>query len=422
MMAGPVASSPALRLLLLAPFPPRLDAVHGGGRTVARLMEGLASRHRIALLYLRAADEPAGDPRLGEWCEVVGEIARPGPGSGRVRRGWERLGTGIKLLAGKPVWISKWAVPAYAARLRTLAREWQPDIVQLEFAVMGQYLPALSGCRAPRVLTVHDPAAAAARDQCRAATGVARALHALEVRSWERYERTIIQSVDTAVVFTDQDRRAIEQLAAVTPVTRIPLGHTVPKQALDPVGVAPPGLVFIGNFMHPPNLDAAERLARAILPRVRAGCPDAVLHIIGDRPPPHLCHMADDHLVVTGRVPDVTPYLDRAAVVAVPLRQGGGMRVKVMEALALGKAVVASPRAVQGLDVRDGHDVLIAETDEEFAEAILQLLRDPDRRAALAARARARALEQPGWNDAVAAYDALYGRLPHRARSAAVSG
>ena len=110
-------------------------------------------------------------------------------------------------------------------------------------------------------------------------------------------------------------------------------------------------------------------------------------------------------------MPSVEPWLNRAAVVVAPLRLGGGMRVKVVEALAAGKAVVATPLAVEGLAVTDGGEVALARTDEEIAEAVAGLIGDPARRAALAARAHAWARAHLGWERCVTAYEALYDRL-----------
>ena len=110
-------------------------------------------------------------------------------------------------------------------------------------------------------------------------------------------------------------------------------------------------------------------------------------------------------------MPDVTPYLDRASLVVAPLRRGGGMRVKVLEALAAGKALVASPLAVEGLDVTDGEHCVLADGDQEYVDAMERLLLDPDRRAALAVSARRWALANLGWERSVAAFEDLYHRL-----------
>jgi glycosyltransferase involved in cell wall biosynthesis len=149
----------------------------------------------------------------------------------------------------------------------------------------------------------------------------------------------------------------------------------------------------------------------AIFPRVQTHFPELSLHIVGDQPLSQIRQMANENIIVTGRVPDVTPYLDHASLVVVPLRLGGGMRVKVLEALAAGKAVIASPLAVEGLDLVDGEHVLLAETDQQFCNAIVHLLADPEGRSSLATRARAWASANLGWEKSISAYEALYEEL-----------
>jgi glycosyltransferase involved in cell wall biosynthesis len=119
-----------------------------------------------------------------------------------------------------------------------------------------------------------------------------------------------------------------------------------------------------------------------------------------------------ERVAVCGRVPDVTPYLDAATVVAAPLRQGGGMRVKVLEALAAGKAVVATPLAVEGLDLAPGREALVAHDAAAFADAVALLVQEPARRARIAGTARAWAAAHLGWERSAAAYEALYDHLP----------
>lgn len=396
------------RLLFLLPSSPRLDATHGGARSAAQFLRALAPRHRVAVLHLRAPDEPPADPLVREACAVVEEVARPAPPPSRIGRWRHRARLLAGQLRGRPIWATDWAVPRFAERARALARAWAPDVVQVEHHVMGQYLRALAGCAAPRILTEHEPGTASARDHWRAERGVARGVRGLDLLAWQSFEWAILRDVQAVVVLTERDRRALAPLAGETPVVRIPVGVCVPPRPLDPLGREPPSVVFVGNFAHPPNVDAARRLATAIMPRVRKRCPDALLLLVGDEPPAGICELADGHTVVTGRVLDVTPYLDRAGVVAAPLRMGGGMRVKVLDALAAGKALVASPLAVSGLDVRDGREFLRAETDWELVEAIASLLDDPARRADLANRARAWSIRNLGWDTTMAAYERLY--------------
>jgi glycosyltransferase involved in cell wall biosynthesis len=135
------------------------------------------------------------------------------------------------------------------------------------------------------------------------------------------------------------------------------------------------------------------------------------VELVGRAPPPAVEALAGEGVVVTGEVPSVTQYLDRANVVVAPLAIGGGIRVKTIEALGFGKAVVATPLAAAGLPVADGEHVRLAETDDELARAILDLLADAEGRAALGRRARTWAVEHAGWEAAVDAYERLYRSL-----------
>jgi glycosyltransferase involved in cell wall biosynthesis len=221
----------------------------------------------------------------------------------------------------------------------------------------------------------------------------------------------VVHGVHAVVVFTEADQAAIERLKPDARIVRIPLGTDIPDEPLDPTGSLPPSLLFVGNFQHPPNVAAALRLVRSIFPKVQARYPDLHLYLVGEQPPAELGSTATQTTHITGRVPDPTPYLDRAAVFVVPVQSGGGMRVKVLEALAAGKAIVATPRAVEGLSVVHGDQLYLAETDDGFVRAIVELLDAPERRRRLASRARAWACAHLGWDASVAEYEALYSRL-----------
>jgi glycosyltransferase involved in cell wall biosynthesis len=343
-------------------------------------------------------------------CDVVREVAHTHARGMRQRVRQVRVA--LSVLAGRPAWVSWWAVPEYGRCVRELAASWQPDLVQLEFHLMGQYLMDLRDCPAPRLLVEHEPGAPAAEKKRLAARGPARrAAATLDARAWRRYEPMILRQVQAAVVFTERDRAELAPLAGATPLIRIPLGTALPREPLDPLGVQPPTVVFVGSFAHQPNADAAHRLVVDILPRVRAVRPEVRLVLVGSNPPADLRRHADDHVEITGSVPDVTPYLDRASLVAVPLRLGGGMRVKVIEALAAGKAVVGSRLAVEGLDIRDGEEIALAESDEDFSRQILSLLADSESRQRLAAAAWAWASNHPLWSEIAGAYERVYDRL-----------
>jgi glycosyltransferase involved in cell wall biosynthesis len=401
-----VGSSDPLRILFIAPFPPRLDATHGGGRAAAELLVQLAGRHRVALQYLRGGDEPSVDVEVRQACDEVREIARP-PERGPFHS--FRLTAG--LLRGMPMWAAGWRVASFGAALRDFAGTWKPDVAHFEYHIMGQYLRTLPPGTVLRILRQAEPGTAAADDRAVARRGLGRAVSGLDRRAWATFETRIMHEAEAVVALTDRDAAALRSLAPRARIECIPLGCTVPSQPLDSVGAQPPRLVFIGNFAHPPNVDAATRLAREIMPRILRARPDAVLYLVGPDVAGRVTRLAGAGIVVAGQVPDVRPYLDAAAVVIAPLRLGGGMRVKVLEALAGGKAMVVSPLAIEGLALSDGEQVVLAETDDEFATRTTALLADADRRASLARHARAWVTAHCGWERVIAAYEALYTSL-----------
>jgi glycosyltransferase involved in cell wall biosynthesis len=413
-MPGSRRSGERRRILVALPYTPRRDARHGGKAFLPLLLR-LAERHRLALVHLRLPGEEPVDAALRERCDLVEsvELADPSAAPHRAVRAVRVL---ARLATGTPVQVGDLASPEYAECLRGVAATWDPDVIQVELEAMAQYLDAVEDSSAPRVLVLHEPARRTADEVWRTTRGLERLVRVLDARAWRVFERRVAGRADAVVVLTEADRDGAVGVTAGRPVHTIPLMVELPPEPLDPLGATPASIVFVAGFRHPPNVDAARRLALRILPLVRARRKDVTLYLVGDRPPAEIRALAGEGVVVTGGVDDVMPYLDRAAVVAAPLLVGGGMRVKVLEALAAGKALVATPRAVAGLALRDGQQALVADADGEFAEALLRVLDDPEERRRLATGARAWAAEHLDPALALAAYERLYDEVLSRPR------
>lgn len=173
-------------------------------------------------------------------------------------------------------------------------------------------------------------------------------------------------------------------------------------------------LLFVGNLTYVPNLEAASLLVQEVLPLVRRRRPDAAVDLVGGAEPGALDQLAAlPGVTIAGQVPDVAPWYNRAGVVVVPLQHGAGTRFKILEAFAHRRPVVATPAAVAGLQVTDGHDVRLSETCVGLARAVTDLLEDPRLGAAIADRA-ARTLERQYVPSAVypALRQAVLGRTP----------
>jgi glycosyltransferase involved in cell wall biosynthesis len=399
------------RILVVAPFPPSRRAAHGGAQVVAELIAGLAAHHDVGLLYLERVGEQPLDPELADACVLVEKVSRPRRSP--LLRVVQRIRLGARLLGGKPRWVVASSVDAFRTRLADVVERFEPEVVQLEFVVMGDYADTLEPHRAKGtrvVLTHHDPRTRATREFTSGLRGIRRLEFQLDARAWSRFERRALAQVDAVVVFTERDREGLLPLTD-TPIVRIRPPQRVPLEPEGAVGTDPPTIVFTGNFEHEPNEDAARHLAGKLFPAVRAEVPEARLQIVGANPSAALRRFDHDAIEVTGFVADVAPYIADAALVVAPIRSGGGLRVKVIDALSAGKAVVGTPRAFEGLDIVDGREAIVADGDEALVAACIRLLRDPDERERLGRNAHAWALANVGSQDSIARFGALYDEL-----------
>lgn len=168
-------------------------------------------------------------------------------------------------------------------------------------------------------------------------------------------------------------------------------------------------MVFTGKMDFRPNIDAMLWFCNEILPRIRAEIPRVHIVIVGQKPAPRVAALGKQQGVeVTGSVPDTRPYITDAAVYVVPLRMGSGTRLKVLEAMAMGKAIVSTARGVEGIDLIPECHALIADIPDAFARAVVALLRDAERRRALGQAARALAEAKYDWRAIVPRFDDVY--------------
>ena len=318
------------------------------------------------------------------------------------------------LLGARPDWVRESWSDKMAEACAQLAAEIQPDVVHFEFHVMAQYIPFVRKAvpEARCIVTEHEPGVVSASARRRESRGIRQRLSSWIRRiAWARYERRTLSQADAVVTFTKKDEEVVRELVCASPteVTCIPLRILPERSGSDrPIESS---LLFVGAFRHPPNVDAALRLATAIFPRIREAKPGTRMYIVGPDPPPRVLSAAGPGIEVTGRVDDVAPYLSGASIFICPLRLGGGMRVKVLEAFAFGKALIASPQAVEGLGLRPGIEFILASDDDEFADRAIELLSNAERREQLGQAAldwASRTQDPAEW---AAQYDALYGRL-----------
>ncbi|MGH7551490.1 MAG: glycosyltransferase, partial [Longimicrobiales bacterium] len=285
------------------------------------------------------------------------------------------------------------------------------DRVQVEDIGMGIYTYPRG---VPAVLTEHEVRAAADEMPGEHRGLLFAAVAREENRRWRRHQKRVWSRFDRIQVFSERDAEAIGRLAPnlrgrvrVNPFgIDIPPIHDATRQDED-------GVVFIGGFRHTPNVDAALWLGRQIMPLLRTQHPTVRLTLVGADPPPEVRALASDHVTVTGRVPAVAPYLDAAAVVVAPVRQGGGVRVKVLQAMAAGKAIVATPLGVSGVaeGTTASQPIAVAGDAETFARETAALLGSKVRRRELGDQARRFVVEHRSWAGYRERLESIYAEL-----------
>jgi glycosyltransferase involved in cell wall biosynthesis len=224
-------------------------------------------------------------------------------------------------------------------------------------------------------------------------------LAAYELEQWPRFP--------ARVTVSERDRQEMLRRCSEGRVVTVPNG--VNTRALRPVAdLGAPGILYSGSLDYQPNLDAVAELCAEIWPRVRRRVPDARLYIVGRSPPPHvLLERWASGATVVANAPDLAPYAARCCVSAVPLRVGGGSRLKILAAMALGLPVVSTTLGREGLELRDGEELLVADDPEAFAEALVRVLRDRPLRSSLARAGRAAVEARHDWQHLLPGFEQL---------------
>lgn len=225
-----------------------------------------------------------------------------------------------------------------------------------------------------------------------------------------RYESWMFTPYARTIVVSEADRDEMLGINPALNVDVIPNGIDLDYFQLQDVPREPAALLFVGNYEYAPNVDAALRLAREFLPQVQAHIPTAKLWLVGNAPTPEMQALASEAIQVTGRVPDVRPYLAQAAAFVCPLRLGAGIKNKALEALAMGCPLVATPLSVDGIAVTHNHDALIVDEAALVPETV-RLLHDSALQQTLAHNGRKLIEAQYSWSRVADLYAALYEKI-----------
>jgi len=308
-------------------------------------------------------------------------------------------------------------VPQFQQRLDQLLRARRFDVVNLEFSFLGHFdlrQAPLGEKRPALVVDSHNIDYDLARQYARDGTSLARRLYAeANWRKLRREELTTYREADGVYLCSAADERRLLSEVPDARTTVIPNAADVEyyqPRSTDPL---PDGrtVVFFGLLSYVPNIDGVLHFTSEIWPRIAEAHPGARCKIIGGRPPPSVQALAGPQIEITGFVPDLRPHLAAAAAVVVPLRLGGGTRLKIVEAMAMGKAIVSTKLGAEGIEAVPGRDIVVEDEPAAFADAVNHLLADPHLAARMGQSARRLAVEQYSWSGAAQALDGFYRQI-----------
>lgn len=389
------------------------------------MLRYLAAQHEVMLVsFVRADDKPEYVEHLRTIAASVHTVP--------IRRSMAHNGRAVLrgVITGLPVVIVRDEMPAMAALLRRLVQQTAFDVVhadQLSMAGWGQRAAeaaAQAGKRPATLLDEHNAIYHLAARMAAESRGLARLAARREAAAFRRYEADMVRRYDALLTVTAEDRSLLLDL--FDPAERAALAEkfTVVPICVDPAQVSPVQhspitvnrsaftIVHLGTMFWPPNVAGVLWFAREVLPLVWGQMPEARFVVVGKNPPAEVQALAaDPRIEVTGYVPDPQPWLAQADAFVVPLHSGGGMRVKILDAWLWGLPVVSTSIGAEGIALRAGEMILLADTAETFAAAVLRLLGDADLNDRLRRAGRAWVEATYAWQVVYSAVNAVYGRL-----------
>jgi sugar transferase (PEP-CTERM/EpsH1 system associated) len=371
----------------------------GGKLRTWHVMRHLAARHDITYLSFEDATQTDADRRgMREVCSRLETVPRSDAPKGTWRF---YAGAAGYIVDQSPYAVAKYRSAAYRVRIEQLLATERYDLVVCDFLPPVVNLPARLAC--PSIVFTHNVEAEIWRRHAeQAANPVTKYLMTQQWQRMLRFEADALARFDLVLAVSEADSETFARLyprSLRTPVHAVQTG--VETDYFTPPAAAPERahMVFTGSMDWLPNEDGMTYFCREILPKIRQAEPGATLSIIGRAPTPAVRKLAEiPGVEVTGRVDDVRPHIARGSVYIVPLRIGGGTRLKIFEAMSMAKAVVSTTIGAEGLPVTNGRDIEIADDPSGFAQAVIRLIRDTDRRRSIETAARQLVVEKYDWS------------------------
>jgi glycosyltransferase involved in cell wall biosynthesis len=398
-----------MKVLLLTqvlPYPP--DS--GPKVKTWNVLKYLAQCHEVTLVSFVRGDQSEHARHLERYCQAVYTVPMK---RGAIRDAWHM---GRSFLTGQPFLMLRDDRKAMRDLIEQLSAERHFDVVHADQLNMGQYAERVSG--AFKVLDTHNALWLLYKRLWETMSpGLRKRLLGRDWRLLKAYEGRLVREFDAVLAVSYEDKAALQEAARQSvDIIVIPIAIDTDEVTVVERDAEPRHILHIGTMYWPPNIDGVLWFAHEVYPLIRQQHPDVRFDIVGARPPQEIVTLGGDRtgINVTGYVADPTLYLQRAALMVVPLRAGGGMRVKILNAMAQGIPIVSTTLGCEGIAVTSGKDILIADAPPEFATAVLSLLDDGDLANQISARGLRTVVKKYDYRTACCTLDDVYARAADR--------
>ena len=392
-----------LRILVLSPGLPH-PPIWGFGIRVNQFLRLLARRHDVTLLTYEEPNEAEKVAAVRALGVAVYTVPRPKSTEAAKRKA--QLASIVSPMSYQRRSLYSRAMQA---KLDELTSRTPFDVIQIESSQLGSYD---FDPRSVLVVDEHNIEYELLYRMYKTERSAIRRLYNwLEFKKFKREEISSWRTVSGCVMTSGREQEIVKALAPATPTIVGANAVDVEFFGPSPQPVKPNALIMTGLMHYRPNIDGAVYFVQEIFPRILAVRPDTVFYIVGAGATDELKRLENANVVVTGTVPDVRPYAHDASVFVVPLRMGGGTRLKVLEGLSMEKPVVSTSVGCEGIDVVHGEHLLIADDPAAFANAVLELMRNRDLAARLGKQGRTLTEDRYKWESVVSRLEAFYDRL-----------
>ncbi len=370
----------------------------GGPIIIYNRIKYFSKNHLVSLVSFFKDEEKKYIPTVERFCHDLRLVPSPKKRS-PLKASWDYFTSSIPYY-----FLRVHGSPQMAKTIADMVHTDRYDFVIAEYSVMGQFLhrnPILPPVR--RIISVHECYYLARRKAYyHNRIGFEKLKEAINLKGLKKYEFDMYRDADKILTLTPQGKQELLDICPELDIAVVPHGVDVDDFSFSEFKEEEKNIVFVGNYLHYPNVDAVLFFHSEIWPRLKSRLPDVKFTIVGQAPPSEIQSLSQDKdIIVTGRVDDVRPFLKKGRVFICPVRLGGGFRGKILEAMAIGRPVVSTPLGAEGVPTHPRENIILADDPEQFAQGILDLMEDDQLFERIRTNARKLVEEKYAWEKGV---------------------